>query len=397
MERPLPENPHDDWWWIFDPRLSLRARAALVVGGSLVVLTLLLSWLGGRIVERQTSQHFALTFESLAFQIGDRLDRQFYERMVQLQFTANLAPFRTPEASVAERRAALEIAMRSSLDLAWLGFADASGNIVCATNGLFEGTKAAELPWFLLGRNKPHIGPAHAVPELARLALEPSEQPVRYLDFAVPAQTPQGRFLGVICAQVRVPPLADAQLSLNAEAARREHLGVTIYGPTGDVLLDTGATGWTDPPGAPSVRDLRGSQVETVGGGSTYFTGYFATRGYRDSPSVGWLVAVRQPVKDAFAPARRVQRDIAAWGFALTVALATLTWWFTSRLVRQMAKVENAARLIRQGDPLTVLPHPEGEGEMERMCHALGDLVEDLRAKTPKPTEQPPASETRPW
>ena len=61
-----------------------------------------------------------------------------------------------------------------------------------------------------------------------------------------------------------------------------------------------------------------------------------------------------------------------------------------------MAVVENAARLIQNGDALTVLPHPTGDGEMERMCAALDDLVEELR-KREQPAAQPPASETRPW
>src|SRR5262245_27159527 len=106
-----------DWWWIFDPRLSLRARAALWVGGVMVLFTLALSWTTGRIVERHTSQHFALTFESLAFQVGDRLDRQFYERFAALQFTANLPAFRNADATLAERRAALQLAQSSSSDL----------------------------------------------------------------------------------------------------------------------------------------------------------------------------------------------------------------------------------------------------------------------------------------
>lgn len=384
-----------DWWWIFDPRLSLRARAALWVGGVLVAFTLVLAWAAGRIVERNTSQHFGVTFESLAFQVGDRLDRQFYERMAALQFTANQPAFRNPDASLAEQRAALQIAASASSDLAWIGFAEASGKIVCATERLFEGTDVSELPWFRLGREKPHIGPVHLVPELGRWSLDATEP--RYLDFAVPARTPQGGFVGVLCAQVRVPPLADVQLTVVPEAARAEHLGVTVYGMTGNVLLDTGASGWTDPPGAPQVGDRkRGSMIEAVGGGSTYFTGFFQNRGFRDVPSVGWLVTVRQPVRDAFAPARRVEREIAAWGFVLALALAILSWWFAGRFVRQMAKVENAARLIQQGDQLTVLPHPVGDGEVERMCQALDNLVEELRAKSVKPVE-PPASETRPW
>ena len=63
-----------DWWWIFDPRCSLRARAALSIGGGLVAITLLLSWLTGVLYRRSLEAHLAGTFETLAFQIGDKLD-----------------------------------------------------------------------------------------------------------------------------------------------------------------------------------------------------------------------------------------------------------------------------------------------------------------------------------
>ena len=52
-----PTSAQQPWWWIFDPRCSLRARAALMVGVGMVTLTLLLAWSTGTIFRRALEIH----------------------------------------------------------------------------------------------------------------------------------------------------------------------------------------------------------------------------------------------------------------------------------------------------------------------------------------------------
>ncbi len=387
-----------DWWWVFDPRISLRARTALVVGGGTLLLVLGLSWVAGNIFRRHVQEHFGVAFESLAFQVSDRLDRQFYERFATLQLASTLPVLREGKVAIADQRRALETVLQAQPDFAWLGFADTTGNVTSATQRIFEGTHVADAPWFIVGAQKFYAGRVRAIPALAQLGFDAEEAP-RFIDLAVPVTTPEGRLLGVLGAAVRMPLTREIQPTVIPEVARREHLGVTVYGAAGGLLLDSGGSGWSDPPVAPGVREteMRGYLVEKTGLGTTYFTGFTRARGYREFPGLGWLVTVRQPVQDAFAPAVRLQREIIGWGAALAVGVITLSWWFAGRLVKRMAVVENAAKLIRQGDVLTVLPHPTGDGEMDRMCAALDDLVEDLRVKHVKPADPPPASERHPW
>ena len=104
-------------------------------------------------------------------------------------------------------------------------------------------------------------------------------------------------------------------------------------------------------------------------------------RGYREYRGLGWLIVVRQPADLALAPARELQRSLFAWGVLLTVALVTVSWISAGRLSRRLRSMGLAAGRIRGGDVLTVLPRPPGDGEVARMCGAVGDLVEELRAK----------------
>ena len=204
----------------------------------------------------------------------------------------------------------------------------------------------------------------------------------RYLDLAVPVHEPDGRFLGVLGAHVQWDWSREVQLSVIPESARRERIGVTVYSATGDVLLDSGGSGWSQPLEAPSIpeaRKFRGTLVEPTASGTIYLTGFARSRGYRDYRGLGWLVAVRQPANLALAPVRDLQRTIFGWGALLTVALVTTSWISAGRLARRLHTIELAANRIREGDVLTVLPHPRGEGELAQMCGALGELVQELR------------------
>src|SRR5204863_5778812 len=97
-----------EWWWIFDPRCSLRAYAALMVGFGTLALTLLLSWMTGIFFRRAMDPQVGTALETMAYQTSDRLDRAIYERYRTLQLGAGLAVIKDPTAPAAERRRALE-------------------------------------------------------------------------------------------------------------------------------------------------------------------------------------------------------------------------------------------------------------------------------------------------
>jgi hypothetical protein len=197
-------------------------------------------------------------------------------------------------------------------------------------------------------------------------------------------QDTSGRFAGVLAAQLRWNWAREVQLSVVPEAATRERIGVTVYSAGRDVLLDSGATGWSQPPEPPAVgegRRYRGSILEPIPGGTTYLTGYSRSRGFREYRGIGWLTTVRQPVDVALAGVAALRRDIILWGSGLSVVVATAAWISAARHARRIRSVKAAAERIREGDILTVLPQPKDESEIAAMCGALGDLVEELRAK----------------
>lgn len=379
-----------DWWWVFDPRQSLRARAALFVALGTLGFTALITWLAGLTYRRILDVQLGATLETLAFQLSDKLDRTVYERYRTLLFAATLPTLRDPSASPTERRRALMSLREAHPDFSWLALTDPTGLITVATLGADENTSAAQRPWFRAARESAYAGPLREIPELARnpgAGGTDADAAARFFDLAVPVSDSDGRFGGVLASHVRWTWTRDLRLSVIPESLARDQIGATVYAEN-DVLLDSGASGWTQPPDAPnppSDRRGRGFFIERTSLGTTYLTGFARSRGFREYRGLGWLTVVRQPLDRAFAPVTSLRRTIAAWGVTLSTAAIIAAWVLAGRHARRLRIIRAAAERIHEGDILTVLPRPPGPSELSQMCASLGDLVEDLRAKAPKP------------
>jgi len=382
---PLPGD--EPWWWLLDPRRSLGARAVLVAGGGAVLGTLLLTWVAGAALRRQLERPLGASLETLAFQLSDTLDRGVYERSRALQFAATLAPLRTAATPAAERRRVLEALLVTSPDLAWVGLTDADGKITSGTQGWLEGTDASAQSWFRSAQTQPFTGDVREVPELAREFRTPDGEAPRFLALAAPVTNADGKFTGVLVAQLNWSWARDAQASLLTEAARRSRTAVTVYSPKGEALLDSGASGWTAPPAAPAPPDgraLRGFFWETISGDTDHLTGFARSRGFRNFHGLGTTVAVRQPGAELVTAVAALRRTILGWGLALAAALAAGAGIFAARVTRRLSAVGAAADRIRTGDVLSLMPRPPGDHEIARMCGALDAMVEEFRAKQEK-------------
>lgn len=382
-----------EWWWVFDPRLSLRAAAALFACGGTVLLVLMIAWAASLSLHRSLETQLGNTFETLAAQVADKIDRGIYERYRTIQLGANLAALRSPDTPAAERRRVLDVLQDSSPDFAWIGLTDNRGRVLVATRGQSEGVAMGDRPWFMLARERPHTSaPRETAAATRAVAADDDNDTSRVFDLAVPVQDLNGLFSGVLAAQVRWGWTRDVQNSVVSETLRRQLVGITLYGANKEVLLDSGASGWTQPPDAPALaegRRTRGNYIEHTSVGSHYVTGFVRSRGVREYRGQGWLATVRQPVDRAFAPVDALRRAILLWGFVLAIAVGAASWIVAGRLARRLRTIGGAADRIREGDILTVIPRPPGESELARMCRALGDMVDDFRAqRKPTPTER---------
>ncbi|MEY2880802.1 MAG: hypothetical protein RLZZ15_3182 [Verrucomicrobiota bacterium] len=386
-------------WAAADPRRRLATRLALLVGAGAVAFVLLAVALAGGVARAQLERQSGPNFAALAAQLADGLDRTLYERARALHFAATLAPFRDPATPAVDRRHALEALLDHTPDAAWLGLADAGGRIVVATQGALEKSEAESRPWFRGARAQAFLGEVRDEPELARELRASGGEPPRFLAVAVPLLDASGKFAGVLVAQLRWQSMRATLIGALPESARRERLGLTVYAAGGEPLFDSGTSGWTEPlpaPVLPEARQTRGSFLEEIAGDAAYLTSFARSRGVRELRGLGALYVVRQPAALAYAPVAAMQRRLALWGLALAVIATTASWFAAARHARRLNALATAARRIRQGDVLSLLPSPRGDDELARMSGELGALVEDLRAKQAAPPAAAP-SDKHPW
>ena len=89
---------------------------------------------------------------------------------------------------------------------------------------------------------------------------------------------------------------------------------------------------------------------------------------------------------------------MAIWGFLVAGVFTAAAWRSAGKLARRLTAVATAARRIRHGDVLTVIPLQHGDSEIEKMCGAVGELVEDFRRKEEKvAAAQPKGPDNRPY
>jgi HAMP domain-containing protein len=374
------------WWQRLDPRHNVWVLAALLLGGAAFGFTFILSEITGAIFRTKLERLAGQALETLAVQVGDKLDHNVYERYREIQFATGLDPLRTPAATPAERRRLFEAMQSANADYAWIGLADPAGTVVVATQGLLEGTKVDIREWFRSARGGPFASGLHEYVPLAKELPDATGEKQRFIDLAAPVTAVNGQPLGVLGAHLNWSGARDVQLSVVPETARRESLGVAIYASKGELVLDSGGSGWTEAPGMPTLParpGMRGSFTENAEGGTVYLAGYARSPGYRDFPGLHLLVVVRQPTAIVFAPVRELQGWIWRMGALLAGGIVILGWIFVARLNRPMRAIARAADHIRGGDVTSLIPRYRG-GAAGRLSTAVGDLVDAFHAKQGK-------------
>jgi two-component system, cell cycle sensor histidine kinase and response regulator CckA len=190
-------------------------------------------------------------------------------------------------------------------------------------------------------------------------------------------------------------------LSLSpAQSAQLSRLAETVYQSSDRYLAQTR---W------PSATT--GTSTSTDGSSSggdnsyTYLTGVARADGYRDYRGLDWLVLVRQPTEQAFAPGVNLQWQILGWGGFLGVIFAGAGWVLAGQISRPLlalAQAANHLRLRQPSAPVTTttsatatatigannnkleediympLPTLAGKDELATVSRSLNSLVSDL-------------------
>jgi HAMP domain-containing protein len=172
---------------------------------------------------------------------------------------------------------------------------------------------------------------------------------------------------------------------------------VMLVSRTGTILIGPPDLEGTAPT-VPSLLALRQgaarTQIETWPNGESYLTAVVTPIAYRDLPSFGWSLVVRQRAEAAAAPAQAITRRLGfALGLAGLVALAgsVVLGSVIARPLRRLGLSAEAIAEGRFGDPV---PDMRGVVEIRTIADGLMRVQSRLMESEP-PGPPPPAARRR--
>jgi diguanylate cyclase (GGDEF)-like protein len=388
-------------------RLSLGQQFALVMAVLCLTLVLAATLVTATLSRQQATSRVEAYMQTVANVMASRLDVYMEERFRDIRDLATLDALQNVWSADADTiRAVLSQVQDSFPAYTWIGFADADGTVLAATNGMLEGASVAERPWFQHGLIAPTVEDVHEAKLLAGLLGDsPAGEPFRFVDVAVPISGPDGQVIGVIGAHMSWTWSNEVRDTLLAALDPTAGTGLWILRSDGRVLL--GPSYDSTPVDPALIATLqRGQSVTFVdhANGPAALTAIVPAATAADQSGLGWLVAARRPLSTAFADADRLTLTILAIGGGLAVLGIVVALALARRLtqpLRQLAEQvdrvgrdPHAANIEREGGSRDILML---SSSMRALIRRLGSAEESqfLAERTAESLQQRMDEKTR--
>jgi two-component system sensor histidine kinase/response regulator len=364
-------------------RIALAPALAAVSAIVMLLLTFVILQLVGHTLAKQAEANIGQTLAELAFQTTDKLDRGMYERYREVRLMAERHDIADPTVPVEVKRKALESMQDTHPYYAWIGMTDNQGTVRISTKGMLEGKNVSARPWFAAAYKGVHLHDVHEAVLLAKLLPNPTGEPKRFFDVAFPYRGADGTIAGVFGTHLSWQWAASVERSVLRPLAARESVDTLILSRQGTVLL--GPERYKDKvldqeSFRRAGRDQNGSFIETWPDGKRYLVGYSRSVGHESYPGLGWVVLVRQPLEQAFAPVEALRSKILWTGVGAAILVSLLVWLAARDIARPLQTLTRHADALRAGDATTLPPLQSSLTEVHILHSAMGALLSKLQA-----------------
>lgn len=326
------------------PRLTLR-KAAIAFGVACLLVMLLVPAIFALLrADRFSDSTLAYTARFRTGAAAEDLARTLLRDWRDLQSLAE----RVPEMEPDQLGALLTGASGNGDRISWLGYADISGNVVAATNDLLVGQDVSQRPWFRGGLSGGFAGDVHDAVLLANLLGGEGDEPLRFIDLALPVTNPNGDPAGVLGLHINAGWLAD-ELRVSA---RIYGLDFYLLSPAGEIS----ASSTEEAPTSGELQILRAAQtgIETSGrerwpDGQDYFSFLVPQVTSGDLPNFGWRMVGRLEA-GRLTFGIDLMRNGAHWALlAMIAAIGLLTLLFVRAVASPITRLADSAERISEG------------------------------------------------
>lgn len=361
--------------------IHLRTLFAGAFAVVIILLTALLSLLIGKESSKTAEVTIGRSLAEVAYQMSYSLDHFMWARSEEVEVLSKLKAFQEPVDK--KEIGGLLNQLKENLPVfTWVGYMDAKGNVLSATDNILVGSNIKDRPVFKFGIDAPFIGDVHDAKLLAKLLPNPGGEPLQFVDIGVPVMDASGRAVGVLAAHLswewsrQVESLILTPLKENMKGVQvfvvSKNDNTIVLGPSSQVgkpMKDAALT---------EARQGKSSWlVNKSDGGQAYLTGYAHGDGYMDYPGLGWSVIIRQPAEIAFASVHRLQNYIALSGLAVAVLFGIAGWFIAGWIARPLQLIAEKADLLSTGKEAEI-PKFNRIKDLSILSVSLRNLVQNL-------------------
>ena len=366
-------------------RPGLRLWLALALVSLILVLALAMAVILDNIARREVVKVSSQNLENISRQMAREISSGMSRFAREVETVALLSALRNPDSSANQMRPLLDQFVAHHPEFSYVSVIDiASGVVLAANAGLFEGGSAVGRPVFDNGRKGLFLGDVHPAVRLAELLPKPpSGDALRFLDVALPIIDDNGVAIRVLATHIsfewtralRAQILSPMKDLRGIEALLVDSAGKVVLAPSDRIKV-----------GEPIASVLKGTasdvaQIQPWADGSAYLTVSSPVLPNGAFNGFGWRVVVRQSEDLALASAAAVRSSFFLGSAFLGCLAAGVAWLIANRITRPVLALAETARRI-DGDTGETLVIPSGIGEIDSVQKTLAGLAKDKRRQS---------------
>lgn len=355
---------------------SFRVRLALWFGGLSLFTLLSVGIYAGWITANQMKINAGEAVHAQAVAAAELLGANLHEREIEIILLSQAPHFVRGDLTSPDILASLERRRTLRSEFAWLGVADATGTVVQASNNMLVGQSVAQRPWFIAGLKNVYSGDVHEALLLAKLLTNPhADEPLRFIDFAAPIRSSDGKIVGVVAAHAHWNWVTN---TVQAVINRREtdsDAQILIVSNSGNVLYPQALAGVSQlPPNLPLTNTY---SIATWDDGRTYITSQVLVNA--DSPTnFGWRIVVLQSLENALIPVYNMYARLLVLAFIAVILFALLAWRLAQSVSKPIEQLAAAARCIKHHTGVPQYPGDTSLSEVAQLSNAMQSMTDSL-------------------
>lgn len=361
--------------------MPIRVKTILVFLILSLVPLAALGWLAYKNGEETIQQSLGASFEQIASEAIDKVDRSLYEVYQNVQTWAGLEFMQEVitgdvDAKVSSFLVGVSNEYHYFIRLSVLNH---QREAVASSDFGMIGKDMSREDCVRAMSGKPYVGDVHFS--------QMSQSWVITFAFPIKAKFEEGKVIGVLCANWKADELF-TMTQTPTSTNERSHGHLTLLRNDGLVIsaseqeredvFNRNLLSAQLQSARLATQGKRGRLIERDERGHRSLIGYGYSKGYRDFPGLGWAALVAQDVRVVFEPIERLKFIILGLGVAVACGVILISLILAQRMTTPILKIAQVAHRVSRGDFEASVQYASSD-EIGSLTRTFNQMIQDLR------------------